>query len=59
MIENGRARNRADARDVLRRDGVTLHHNEDGRTLQEVPTVIHKRSRHLGGSAVIKTLREG
>jgi len=32
----------------------TLHHVEDGKTVQMVPKAIHSASRHTGGSAAIR-----
>lgn len=35
-------------------EGNTWHHHEDGETLQEVDTEIHKRYRHRGGISMLK-----
>jgi len=33
---------------------LTWHHNEDGITMELVPTDIHDAARHTGGVAIIK-----
>jgi filamentous hemagglutinin len=35
-------------------EGYTWHHNEDGVTMQLVPTDLHDAARHTGGSAVVR-----
>jgi hypothetical protein len=35
-------------------DGTSWHHHEDGKTMQEIPTDIHKRFTHEGGVSGMK-----
>lgn len=35
-------------------NGYTWHHNEDGITMELIPTSIHQAARHTGGVAVLK-----
>ena|GEM_PF-2187863 len=34
--------------------GYTWHHHQDGRTMQLIPSDIHKHVKHTGGSAIVK-----
>lgn len=56
MIKDGRAENEEGAAELLRKQGVALHHVEDGKTLQEIPTAVHKIP-HMGGASVIDRVK--
>ncbi|MGR9086671.1 MAG: HNH endonuclease signature motif containing protein, partial [Gammaproteobacteria bacterium] len=42
---------------VGKKNGFTWHHSHDGKTLELVPTVLHKAIGHHGGSHLSKVLR--
>lgn len=39
-------------------EGYTWHHHQDGRTMQLVPTDLHRAVKHTGGAAVIRNRTE-
>jgi hypothetical protein len=46
--------NRTAARDYLRYAGLSPHHFEDGRTIQLVPTALHRSIPHVGGASNLR-----
>lgn len=56
MIKDGRAQTEKEAADLLSKQGIALHHVEDGKTLQKIPTDVHKIP-HMGGASVIDRVK--
>jgi hypothetical protein len=56
MVKDGRAGTETEAKAILSRDKIELHHDIDLKTLQEIPAEVHSIP-HLGGSSIIKKIR--
>jgi hypothetical protein len=39
--------------------GYTIHHHQDGKTLQLIPTVVHDAVRHSGGASRLRAKNDG
>lgn len=48
----------SEAKAFLARNQLTIHHVEDGVTVQLVPSKLHNNTPHLGGAALIKRVRK-
>ncbi len=57
MVADGEANTPEEARQLLRGRAIEIHHVEDGKTLQEVPAILHQEAKHTGGAAVLRALK--
>ena len=43
-----------EAKDWLSENKITLHHHQDGFTIQFIPTDLHKNIPHSGGASILR-----
>lgn len=50
-------KNKTEAKKYLKDKGLTPHHHQDGKTIELIPTELHKNIPHSGGASILRNTK--